>query len=161
MALDKLELTENPGFEQAMRGNQKQILQFFTTAFAAKKVGEKLSKAEYKGLQKFLELGENSRNDPAKQSELSRRIAVQLNDRAQHTINLYLRGDAGELAKRYYETQVQIYARNPLYLKAAMHLIEPSHNARFVTVMNLFMPKWQHYRDELNNLPVRHEDWDY
>lgn len=41
------------------------------------------------------------------------------------------------------------------------HLIEPSHNARFVSVMNLFMPKWQHYRDELNNLPVRHEDWEY
>jgi predicted metal-dependent hydrolase len=41
------------------------------------------------------------------------------------------------------------------------HLIEPSHNARFVSVMNLFMPKWQHYRDELNSLPVRHEDWDY
>ena len=36
-----------------------------------------------------------------------------------------------------------------------------SHNARFVSVMNLFMPKWQHYRDELNHLPVRHEDWDY
>ena len=41
------------------------------------------------------------------------------------------------------------------------HLIEPSHNARFVSVMNLFMPKWQHYREELNNLPVRHEDWAY
>lgn len=41
------------------------------------------------------------------------------------------------------------------------HLIEPSHNARFVSVMNLFKPKWQHYRDELNNLPVRHKDWDY
>lgn len=41
------------------------------------------------------------------------------------------------------------------------HLIEPSHNARFVSVMNLFMPKWQHYRDELNSLPVRHEDWGY
>ena len=41
------------------------------------------------------------------------------------------------------------------------HLIEPSHNARFVSVMNLFMPKWQHRRDELNNLPVRHENWEY
>jgi len=39
------------------------------------------------------------------------------------------------------------------------HLIEPSHNARFVAVMDLFMPKWQHYRHELNKLPVRHEDW--
>lgn len=41
------------------------------------------------------------------------------------------------------------------------HLIEPSHNARFVSLMNLLMPKWQHYRDELNTLPVRHEHWDY
>ncbi|MDD2546106.1 MAG: M48 family metallopeptidase [Burkholderiaceae bacterium] len=41
------------------------------------------------------------------------------------------------------------------------HWIEPSHNARFVSVMHLFMPKWQHYRDGLNNLPVRHEDWVY
>jgi predicted metal-dependent hydrolase len=41
------------------------------------------------------------------------------------------------------------------------HLIEPSHSARFVSIMNLFMPKWQHFRDELNSLPVRHEDWDY
>ena len=41
------------------------------------------------------------------------------------------------------------------------HLIEPSHNARFVAVMNLFLPRWQHARDELNSLPVRHEDWDY
>ena len=41
------------------------------------------------------------------------------------------------------------------------HLIESSYNARFVSVINLFMPKWQHYRDELDNLPVRHEDWDY
>ena len=41
------------------------------------------------------------------------------------------------------------------------HFIEPSHNARFVSVMNLFMPKWEYFREELNNLPVRHENWDY
>ena len=41
------------------------------------------------------------------------------------------------------------------------HLIEPSHNARFVSIMNLFMPKWEYFREELNNLPVRHEDWVY
>lgn len=41
------------------------------------------------------------------------------------------------------------------------HLIEPSHNARFISVMNLFMPKWEYFREELNNLPVRHENWDY
>lgn len=41
------------------------------------------------------------------------------------------------------------------------HLLEPSHNARFVSLMAMFMPQWQHLRDELNALPVRHEDWGY
>lgn len=42
-----------------------------------------------------------------------------------------------------------------------VHLIEPSHNSRFGSLMDGFMPKWQFYRMELNRLPVRHEDWDY
>jgi len=42
-----------------------------------------------------------------------------------------------------------------------MHLLEPSHNARFVVLMNEHMPKWKFYRDELNRLPVRHETWIY
>jgi hypothetical protein len=42
-----------------------------------------------------------------------------------------------------------------------VHLLEPSHNARFVSLMDSFVPKWQFYRDELNRLPVRHEHWDY
>jgi predicted metal-dependent hydrolase len=41
------------------------------------------------------------------------------------------------------------------------HLLEPSHNARFINLMTQFMPKWRFYRDELNRLPVRHEDWGY
>lgn len=41
------------------------------------------------------------------------------------------------------------------------HLIEPTHGPRFVELMDRFMPKWRHYRDELNRLPVRHEDWIY
>jgi hypothetical protein len=41
------------------------------------------------------------------------------------------------------------------------HLIEPTHNDRFVSLMNRFMPRWQVHRDVLNRLPVRHEDWDY
>lgn len=41
------------------------------------------------------------------------------------------------------------------------HLLEPSHNARFITLMTQFMPKWRFYRDELNRMPVRHEDWGY
>lgn len=42
-----------------------------------------------------------------------------------------------------------------------VHLIEPTHNERFIALMNQFMPKWRSYRDVLNRLPVRHESWDY
>ena len=42
-----------------------------------------------------------------------------------------------------------------------VHLIEPTHNARFVPLMNRYMPQWQFYRDLLNQLPVRHENWEY
>ena len=41
------------------------------------------------------------------------------------------------------------------------HLLEPTHNPRFRSLMNLFMPQSQHLKDELNRLPVRHENWDY
>jgi predicted metal-dependent hydrolase len=42
-----------------------------------------------------------------------------------------------------------------------VHLLEPTHNARFISLMDLFMPKWRFYKDELNKLPVRHESWAY
>lgn len=41
------------------------------------------------------------------------------------------------------------------------HLLEPTHNARFLAIMDRFMPEWQIRRDQLNQLPVRHEDWRY
>jgi predicted metal-dependent hydrolase len=42
-----------------------------------------------------------------------------------------------------------------------VHLLEPSHNARFVALMDRFMPRWRFRRDVLNRLPVRHERWGY
>jgi predicted metal-dependent hydrolase len=42
-----------------------------------------------------------------------------------------------------------------------VHLLEPTHNARFVDFMNRLMPQWRFYRDRLNQLPVRHEEWAY
>ena len=42
-----------------------------------------------------------------------------------------------------------------------VHLLERSHNDRFIAYMNQFMPKWRFYRDELNRLPFRHTDWKY
>jgi predicted metal-dependent hydrolase len=41
------------------------------------------------------------------------------------------------------------------------HLLESTHNARFISLMDQFMPKWRFYKDELNKLPVRHENWVY
>lgn len=41
------------------------------------------------------------------------------------------------------------------------HLLEPTHNNRFIALMNRFLPKWRFYRDILNKLPVRHEAWIY
>lgn len=42
-----------------------------------------------------------------------------------------------------------------------LHILEPTHNARFQSLMECFMPSAQHLRTQLNQLPVRHEDWQY
>jgi predicted metal-dependent hydrolase len=42
-----------------------------------------------------------------------------------------------------------------------VHLIEPTHNARFLALMDRFLPRWQHHRQVLNRLPVRQETWSY
>lgn len=49
--------------------------------------------------------------------------------------------------------------KSPEYLEYVVlhemaHLLEPSHNARFVAIMDLNMPNWRQYRDELNRLPL-------
>lgn len=42
-----------------------------------------------------------------------------------------------------------------------IHMIEPTHNERFVQLMSQHMPDWRSRRDLLNALPVAHEDWGY
>jgi predicted metal-dependent hydrolase len=41
------------------------------------------------------------------------------------------------------------------------HLIEPTHNTRFIALMDHYLPKWRYHRQTLNRLPVRHESWEY
>ena len=48
-----------------------------------------------------------------------------------------------------------------LIVHELVHLLEPTHNARFIALMDQFMPKWQSCRQLLNRLPVRHESWGY
>ena len=61
----------------------------------------------------------------------------------------------GDLAKKPLECLEYILVQE------MVHLLEPTHNARFVSLMDSFVPKWQFYREALNRLPVRHEHWDY
>lgn len=42
-----------------------------------------------------------------------------------------------------------------------IHILEPTHNERFQAYMSRFLPDWQHRRQVLNRLPVRHEEWGY
>lgn len=42
-----------------------------------------------------------------------------------------------------------------------VHLLEPTHNSRFLALMDRFLPRWHFHRDTLNRLPVRHEHWSY
>lgn len=53
--------------------------------------------------------------------------------------------------------------RSPEYLEYVVlhemvHLIEQNHGAKFVALMDLHMPNWRQYRDELNRLPLRSLD---
>ena len=41
-----------------------------------------------------------------------------------------------------------------------VHLLKPTHNARFVALMHKFTPSWQSHRQSWYRLPVRHERWD-
>ena len=42
-----------------------------------------------------------------------------------------------------------------------VHLLERTHNRRFMTLMEQFMPRWQSHRELLDRLPVRREKWVY
>ena len=42
-----------------------------------------------------------------------------------------------------------------------VHLLEPTHNQRFVALMDKFMPQWRQFRDELNRMPLSHVEWEY
>jgi predicted metal-dependent hydrolase len=48
-----------------------------------------------------------------------------------------------------------------IVVREMMHLLEATHNKRFIALMDQHLPKWRFYRDKLNRLPVRHESWDY
>ncbi len=46
-----------------------------------------------------------------------------------------------------------------LVVHELLHLIEPSHSARFVALLDEHLPAWRRLRDELNALPLGHDEW--
>lgn len=48
-----------------------------------------------------------------------------------------------------------------LVVHEMIHIHEPTHNARFRGLMDVHLPNWEHLRQRLNELPVRHERWEY
>ena len=56
-------------------------------------------------------------------------------------------------------------AKKPLYyleyilVHELTHLLEKTHNDRFTTLMDRFMPQWREYREMLNTSPLTHENW--
>lgn len=48
-----------------------------------------------------------------------------------------------------------------LVVHEMVHLVEPTHNKHFIALIDQYVPNWQLLRAELNQLPVRHENWTY
>jgi len=42
-----------------------------------------------------------------------------------------------------------------------LHLIERHHNDRFLALMEKYLPQWKFFKEELNQLPVSHGEWNY
>jgi predicted metal-dependent hydrolase len=42
-----------------------------------------------------------------------------------------------------------------------VHLLEPSHNAKFIELMDRFLSDWRSRRDHLNSSPLANESWTY
>lgn len=42
-----------------------------------------------------------------------------------------------------------------------IHLVEPTHNANFVRLIDQLLPGWKERRELLNRLPIRHDEWAY
>ncbi len=58
-----------------------------------------------------------------------------------------------ELAKR------PLHCLEYVLVHEMVHLLERHHNDRFKSLMEQFLPQWRSYRDELNQVPLAHEEW--
>ena len=69
-----------------------------------------------------------------------------------NTASIRLNTDIAKKPRQYLEY---------LVVHEMVHLLEPTHNAQFVALMDSTMPLRQDHRPMLNRLPVRHDEWEY
>jgi predicted metal-dependent hydrolase len=60
-----------------------------------------------------------------------------------------------ELAKK------PVHCLEYIIVHEMVHLLERHHNANFKSLMDHYLPKWKHLKEELNRIPVSHADWSY
>lgn len=60
-----------------------------------------------------------------------------------------------ELAKK------PVHCLEYIIVHELIHLIERHHNNHFLAIMEKHLPQWRFYKEELNRLPLSHEDWTY
>ena len=48
-----------------------------------------------------------------------------------------------------------------LVVHELLHLIEPHHNERFISLLDQHLPNWRVHRQELNAAPLAHNTWSY
>lgn len=48
-----------------------------------------------------------------------------------------------------------------IVLHELIHLIERTHNEKFIKLLDTHMPKWRFHKEELNRFPISHPSWEY
>jgi predicted metal-dependent hydrolase len=48
-----------------------------------------------------------------------------------------------------------------LVVHELIHLIEPHHNERFISLLDQYLPNWRLHRQELNAAPLARNTWSY
>jgi hypothetical protein len=80
---------------------------------------------------------------------------------AEHRLDLALLTEYAHLSKNSRGVKKPRKCLEYIVVHELLHLLGPTHNERFIKLMDQHMPKWPSHRQLLNSLPVRHESWGY
>lgn len=150
-----LELVEHNGYSKVeLKGNKTIVMKMKTGASTEEK--SKVMKEWYrKEMKKLL---------PALIAKWEKIIGVQSNDWG--VKQMKTKWGACNIEEKRIWLNLELAKKPPICMEyiivhELVHLLERNHNDKFVRHMNQFMPKWRLHRDELNSLPVAHNDWGY